>query len=169
MSFKERFVRRKFEKELALTPDTRTPNDKKVYNVGILTTDKFSSYFSVAESVPATLKSVRNVHMFSFRKFSKADDKSYKHFSEKDFNWKAKVIDPSLETFLDTPFDLLIGFYNKRSLYLELATLKSKAAFKVGFADVNDALFDLVIAEKPENIKSFNSEIHKYLELLQKV
>ena len=168
-NFKNRFVQRAYEKELKLSPNSRTPNANKIFTVGVLTSDEYSSYFNIVENIQEVLGAVRNVHMYSYRKFDNSDEKSYKHFTAKDFNWRARVIDASLETFLETPFDLLIGYFDDTQLYLELATLRSKAMFKVGFSGVNDRLFDLVIAEKPENILSFNNEIHKYLGLLQKI
>ena len=168
-NFKNRFVQRAFEKELKLSPVSRTPDTKKVIHVGVLACDTYSSSFDIAECIKGVVGSVRNVHVFSYRKFEKSDKKSYKHFTEKDFSWQAKVIDVSLEGFLDIPFDLLIGYFDTKQLYLEFATLRSKAAFKIGFAGVNDALFDLVIVEKPENIQRFSVEINKYLGLLQKV
>ena len=38
----------------------------------------------------------RNPKIYSFRKFSKGNQKSYKHFSEKDFNWRGDITDTSL-------------------------------------------------------------------------
>ena len=55
------------------------------------------------------------------------------------------------------------------NLYLEYCALKSKATFKIGLANVNDKLYDLVVSEDPKNIDSFIEVIKKYLELLHKI
>jgi formylmethanofuran dehydrogenase subunit E-like metal-binding protein len=166
---KEQFLQQKFKKALELESETRTSTANKIHSVGILTTDEISSRFDILQHVDDVLKISRNVHIYSYRKFKKTDKKSYKHFTEKDMNWQGAVTDASLDVFLETPFDLLISFFDTKQLYLEFGTLKSKATFKVGFAGVNDKLFDLVIAEKSENVMSFMNEIYKYLDLLKKI
>ena len=100
------------------------------------------------------------------------DDEGYllfKSFTEKDIDWNGKIKDASLESFIDNPFDLLIGYFNNKNLYLEYCALKSKATFKIGFAKVNDKIYDLVVSQDPKNIDSFIEIIRKYLELLQKI
>ncbi|MGY8911481.1 MAG: DUF6913 domain-containing protein [Flavobacteriales bacterium] len=47
--------------------------------------------------------------------------------------------------------------------------MHSKAKFKVGFAKVNQELYDLEIAEFPTNIESFLLELKKYLVVLGKL
>ena len=154
---------------MKLAFETRNATADKIHTVGILTTDEISSRFDILQYVQDVLNISRNVHIYSYRKFDKTDKESYKYFTEKDMDWQGAVTDASLNVFLETPFDLLIGFFDTRQLYLEFATLKSKATFKVGFSGVNDKLFDLVIVEKSGNPLIFMNEIRKYLELLKKI
>jgi len=165
---KDGFVQRKLAKALALLPDTRAINNKEIHSIGILTTDDLSSSLELTESFKEMIPGSRNIHVYSFRDFNKHDEKSYKHFSDQDFNWKSEIIDPSLESFLETSFDLLIGYFDEKHLYLELAVLKSRADFKAGFTNVNDQLFDLVVVEKSSEVKSFASEVNKYVHILKK-
>jgi len=167
--FKEQYIRKSFQKKLHKIPDARTPVSKEMYSVAILTTVNFSSELDIINEIKNTFKSVRHVQMYAFRAFKKSDSISYKHFSEKNFDWKGKVKEPSLKNFLETPFDLLIGYFNEENLYLELAALESNATFKIGFAKANDTLYDLVVNEDPKNIDSFIEVIKKYLELLHKI
>ena len=167
--FKEQFLSKSFQKKLKEIPDTRTPISKEIHSVAILTTDAFSDDLDLVNEVKSNFKSVRNVHIYCFRKFKSSDLVTYKHFTERDFDWKGRVKDPSFENFLENPFDLLIGYYNEESLYLELATLKSHASFKIGFANVNDKLFDVVVNEDPKKIDSFIEVVKKYLKLLHKI
>ncbi|MBL4643245.1 MAG: hypothetical protein JKY44_06610 [Flavobacteriaceae bacterium] len=166
---KEQLFKKKIQKRLNKTPDTRTPVSKEIHSVAIITTDKFSFELDIVKEIKSNFKSVRNVHIYAFRTFKKSDSISYNHFTEKDFDWSGKVKDPSLESFLENPFDLLIGYFNDRNVYLEFAALKSTATFKIGFAKVNDKLYDLVVNEQPNNIDSFMEVIKKYLELLHKI
>ena len=123
----------------------------------------------IVEEVKKSFASVRIVQIYSFRRFKKSEKKSYKHFTEKDIDWKGVVIDASLESFLAHPFDLLIGYFNVNNLHLEYCALKSKATFKVGFSGVNDKIYDLVISENPNNIDSYMTVAKKYLKLLHKL
>jgi len=168
-NFKEKSLLKKFQKELDLIPETRTPNKKKIHSVAILIDNQLYSKVEVVDHVKSSIECVRNVHVYSFKNFKKAEPKTYKHFTQKDFDWNGDVNDPSLKSFLENPFDLLIGYFNSKNLYLEYCALKSKATFKIGFSKVNDKIFDLVVSEDPENVDSFIEVIKKYLELLHKI
>jgi hypothetical protein len=167
--FKEQSLLKRFQKELRNAPETRTPNAKEIHSVAILTNEVLYSSVDIVNQVKSNIKSVRTVQIYSYKNFKKSDVKSYKHFTEKDFDWKGKIKDPSLESFIENPFDLLIGYFDKKHLYLEYATLKSQATFKIGLSKVNDKIFDLVVAEDPVNIDSFIEVIKKYLTLLNKI
>lgn len=167
---KRQFLVNKFHKELKSIPETRTPNSKKIHSVAILTTHHLNDELDIAEKITSNIESVRNVHIYSFRPYKKSDDTNYKNFTEKDFDWKGKVIDASFDSFLENnQFDLMIGYFNEKQLYLEYAVLKSKADFKIGFANVNDKIFDLVVSEEPLEIDSFIKVIKKYLKVLNKI
>ena len=97
------------------------------------------------------------------------DIPSYKYFSEKDFNWKGEPKNKFFKSFIEEPHDLLIGYFNKNNLYIENAVLRSNAKFKVGFANVNQALYDMEIAEYPTKVESFLSELKKYLIIMNKL
>jgi len=166
---KEQSLYKNFQKKLLKIPDARTPISKEIHSVAIITTASLSVELDIVNEIKSNIKSVRNVHIYAFRKFKKSDSISYKHFTEKDFGWSGEVKDPSLDVFLESPFDLLIGYFNEKNLYLEFSVLKSAATFKIGFAKVNDKLYDLVVNEHPGNIDSFVKVIKKYLELLHKI
>jgi len=111
----------------------------------------------------------RNIRIYSLRKFNKTDEFSYKHFTKKNVNWTGQFTEESFKCFLEEPFDLLIGYFNKNNLYLERAVLESKAQFKVGFAGVNSKLYEIEISEKTQNITRFTSELKRYLQILKKL
>lgn len=165
---KHSILKRKFKQSLLEAEKSRVTSQEEIKSVGIITTQEISSKVNLQKEIETALN-VRNTKIYSYRPFNKKDEASYKHFSEKDINWKGKFTESSFQNFLEQPFDLLIGFYNEKNLYLENATLQSKATFKVGFANVNSSLYELEISENIENVTAFNLELRKYLSILNKL
>ena len=171
MSFsniKENRIRKKFEKSLSKQLDNRVVSQKEIVTVGILTLDDISSKINLQSEIESILE-VRNTKIYSFKKFNKNDEASFKHFSEKNINWSGNFTEPTFQSFLEQPFDLLIGYFNTNHLYLEKAVFHSKATFKVGFSDVNSKLYELEVATELENVNQFSSELKKYLKILKKL
>ncbi len=71
--------------------------------------------------------------------------------------------------FINKPFDLLVSYYDTEKPTLVLATLKSKAAFKAGFAAIDNRLNGLLIAAEAAAYKVYTEELIKYLKLLNKL
>ena len=65
------------------------------------------------EKVKKLFPEYRSVNWYCYREFHKSDEKSFHHFSSNDFNWKGKINDVSLQIFVDTPFDILICYFEK--------------------------------------------------------
>jgi acetolactate synthase small subunit len=165
---KQYILKKKFNTSLLKFTKNRAVSQKEVLSIGILTTDKISSKIEIQNEVEKLLI-VRNTKMASFREFDKLDAISYKHFSKNDINWQGKFTEQTLQSFLEQPFDLLIGYFNTNNLYLEMAVLQSKATFKAGFSEVNSDLYELEIAGNPKDIHQFLSELKKYLQSLKKL
>ena len=128
---KEARIRKKFDKDIKRCTQSRTVLQNEITSVAILTTETIASKLDLQAKIAAAL-GVRNVKIYSFKKFDKSDSESFKHFSEKDINWKGDFFQPSFKSFLDQPFDLLIGYFTTNNLYLKSAVLQSKATFKAG-------------------------------------
>lgn len=167
--FKEQSLNKRFQKELKKVPESRTPIAKEIHSVAILTNQEIFNEVDIVHEIKHQIDSIRTVQIYCYRNFKKSDEKSYKHFTEKDFDWGGKIKDSSLDSFLDNPFDLLIGYFDQKHLYLEYTALRSQATFKVGLAKVNDRIYDLVVAEEPVNIQVFIDVLKKYLSLLNKI
>ena len=125
-------LKKNFNKSLLEHAKHRIVSQKEIHSVGILTTEEITSKMEVQQPIE-TILGLRNSKMYAFRKEPIAEGISYKHFSEKDINWKGESVAPGFASFLEQPFDLLIGFYATNNLYLEHATLQSKATFKAVF------------------------------------
>jgi hypothetical protein len=140
--------------------------NKKIKNIGILTTMELNDVYFFEEKAKKAFPKHRSVNWYSFRKFNKTDEKSFHHFSENDFDWKGKIKDVSLQTFVDQPFDVLICYFDANHVFLENLVKQSQANFKIGVSNVIQTLFDLEISENIENVDSFNTELKKYLQIL---
>lgn len=165
---KSHFIQKKTTKLLTNLLNSRSADNQKIHSVGILTKGEQVNEFQLQELVTDSLN-LRNPKIYSYRKFDKNDEKSYKYFSENDFNWKGEIVEPSLSSFVEEPLDLLICLYAEKHSYLEYVTLLSNARFKVGFAEINADLFDLEISVKPGQFNDFLNEAKKYLSILDKL
>lgn len=165
---KESILQKKFQKTLLKYVKDRKACNKEILSVGILTTDKITKEFNLQKDVE-TLLNLRNSKIYSFKNFEKNVEVSFKHFSEKDINWNGKFRQQNFQSFLEEPFDLLIGYFTTNNLYLETAVLQSKATFKAGFAEVNSDLYELEISCEYSNSSKFLLELKKYLQILKKL
>lgn len=167
-TYKKHFIKKQFQKLLLEKEKNRVVSQKEIKTVGILTTEEISNWVNIKEEAEKFLE-LRNAKLYSYRPYKKSNKISYKHFSEKDFSWNGNINQQNLKSFLDEPFDLLIGYFNKKNLYLENAVLHSKASFKVGFSKVNQQLYDIEIAEVPIKTENFFLELKRYLKILKKM
>jgi hypothetical protein len=165
---KESRLRKKFDSNLSKIQNTRIVSQKEIRSVGILTTENISNIIDLKGRIEPIL-GVRNSKMYSFKQFDKSKEVSFTTFTEKDINWKGDFVEPTFQSFLEEPFDLLIGYFNERNLYLEMAVLQSKAGFKVGFSGVNSHLYEIELLEEIGNTRPFSSELKRYLQILKKL
>lgn len=165
---KKTFIKKRFNKLLKQNQLQREISHEEVYTIGIIASVEFYKLLKIEDELEKILGLV-NVSIYSYRPFSKMDVPSYKYFTEKDFNWKGEIKNKRFKSFIEEPHDLLIGYFNESNLYLENAVLQSKAKFKVGFANVNQHLYEMEIVEHPKEIESFLSELKKYLIILNKL
>lgn len=91
------------------------------------------------------------------------------HYTRKDISVNGNFEKTDVAEFVDTPFDMLISYYDVEKPPLVLATLKSKAKFKVGFSSVDNRLNHFMISSQAEKYTEFVSELFKYLKILNKI
>lgn len=133
--------------------------------------------FDTEENLQETIIDVQNslgilkhdITPLIFKKKLKEEEKSPEYFTKKDFSKKGEVISENLISFIKKDFDLLINYSKKSNLYLNLLTLFSKAKFKIGYAKIDDRLYDLMVKEPSFNVRVFHQEIYKYLSILNKL
>ncbi|WP_234424339.1 hypothetical protein [Aquimarina sp. Aq107] len=96
-----------------------------------------------------------------------SDDKDAAYYNDKSFGVGGAVKSNSLKDFINEEYDVLINFYSESKQELDYVAAASKAKFKVGFAEIDNRINDLVIGSADQNINLFISELKKYLKILQ--
>lgn len=87
----------------------------------------------------------------------------------KNISFAGEINKPEVVNFLETPFDLLINYYDINKYALLLLTIKSKANFKVGFDTVDKRVNHFIIKAWVDQHELFASELFKYLKILNKI
>ena len=154
-------------KEFTSTVSKNT--SKKIKNVLVLLDD-----VALKEEVLKNLKEILKVEetqieFLIFYQKSPKENGNQQFFSKKDIGWYGKINNEALKSILTKKYDLLINYNKIDSLYSNLLLLHSKAAFKVGFANLDNRFYDLLIKCKSSEIGLFNKELKKYLEILNKI
>ena len=134
----------------------------------MIASQKISNWLQLEEEIKKML-GLENVKILTFLDYDKKNHTINSYFTEKDIDWYGAIQKADFRDFLNEPFDLLIGYFDTKNIFLELAVLKSNATFKVGFSDVNQRLYDMEIAEIPSKIDNFLNELKKYLVILKKM
>lgn len=111
-----------------------------------------------------------NIKILTFKdkiKSSNVHDEST--FSNKNMNWKGVFKKDFINEFINTPFDILISYYDVEKAPLLVITHNSRANFKVGISKVDIRLNHLMINTTVENYAIFTEELFKYLKILKKI
>lgn len=95
-----------------------------------------------------------------------SDDKDAAYYNERCFAANGSVKSTSLKEFIHTDYDVLINFYAEDKLELNYVASSSQAKFKVGFAEVDNRINDLVIGSAMDDTNLFIAELKKYLKVL---
>lgn len=87
----------------------------------------------------------------------------------KNISFAGEIDKPEVVDFLETPFDILINYYDVNKYRIMLLSIQSKAKFKVGFETVDKRVNDFIIKELVDNYSAFITELFKYLKILKKL
>ena len=142
-----------------------------VTTVGILTDE---SYFTDKEAIIDDLAANgilrNNIKTLSFKERARPKEiADYFYFTRKDITSAGTFEKAEVDEFINTPFDMLISYYDVEKPPLVLGTLRSKARFKVGFATVERKLNHFMISTVAERHDEFTTELFKYLKILNKI
>ncbi len=90
-------------------------------------------------------------------------------FSDKDLGWNGNIENSYALEFLSREYDLLVNYYTKDNLMMQLMTIKTKARINVGFAEVDSSFNDLILEADLQDFKTFKDELKKYLQVMNEI
>ena len=146
-------------------------DSRKISSIGvILNFDEFKDLEAFRTYLKELGIKPNKTKIINFNKEDKEVDFHWEtYFTPKDFGWKGKINNVELQTFIETEFDALIGFYKDDILELNSIVAQSKANFKIGLSNTDQRLYDLIIDVKPDQFGVFKEELKKYLTVLNKL
>lgn len=131
------------------------------------TIQEFEPLYDFSKSLELQPKDVK---VFSFQEVKKKTPSLRQNqVNNKDFTWKGEIHNDNALEFLNLPFDILVGLYDGPHPYLDLMVSKSKAKFKVGCKNADERLYDLIITIPAGELQLLESELKKYVTVLNKL
>lgn len=165
--FRRISIRKKIEKELVKPIMDAIISNKKINSILILANENTDDAIVKIISDVLHVESSK-IERLIFKNKLEKDEESTDFILEKDFAWFGKIKNKRIKKTIDSEFDLLLN-YDDDNLFLNYLTVLSKATFKVGFANSDKRLFNLMIADERNDSSVFNAELKKYLKILNKI
>lgn len=156
------------KKQLKLAKNSDNKKVSKIQNVGIVAEVNLFRAYDFTKKLSEGLgidKSDIKVTLYDLEKTSSLMD-DYGRFSEKSFGLHGKFKNGDLKYFSNIPFDLLINYCEETNIYGQVVVCRSQAKLKAGFENEYADFYDLSINIPGNKIDTFNSEIIKYLQIL---
>ena len=163
------FLKKNVTKKLA-TQKSIGSNDK-VLTVGVLVDETyFNSTNLLIERIVSQGIQNNNISVLVYKdKIKKKEEIIEPFLSIKNISISGEIDKKKVNDFIETPFDLLINYYDVNKSALLLLSTKSKAKFKVGFDTVDKRVNHFIIKTLVENYNEFVLELFKYLKILNKI
>lgn len=144
---------------------------KKIATVGLLVDE---SYFSNTEALvdQIVLQGIgkEQIKILVYKDKIKSKEIIASPFlSLKNISFTGEINKKEVIDFLETPFDLLINYYDVNKCALVLLSVQSKANFKVGFDTVDKRVNHFILKMLVDQYELFTSELFKYLKILNKI
>ncbi|MBP6039486.1 MAG: hypothetical protein KA523_04715 [Flavobacterium sp.] len=144
---------------------------KKIASVGLLVDE---SYFSNTEALvdQIVLQGIdkEQIKILVYKDKIKSKEIIASPFlSLKNISFTGEINKKEVIDFLETPFDLLINYYDVNKYALVLLSVQSKANFKVGFDTVDKRVNHFILKMLVDQYELFTSELFKYLKILNKI
>ena len=163
------FLKKNVTKRLA-TQNTFASNDK-ILTVGVLVDETyFNETNQLVERIVSQGIQASNIFVLVYKdKIKKKEVINEPCLSLKNISISGEVDKKEVNDFIETPFDLLINYYDVNKSGLLLLSTKSKAKFKVGFDTVDKRVNHFIIKTLVEDFNEFVLELFKYLKILNKI
>ena len=163
------FLKKNVTKRLT-TQNSLASNDK-VLTIGVLVDETyFSETSQLVERIISQGIQISNISILVYKDTIKKKEEIKEPFlSLKNISYSGEIDKKEVNDFINTPFDLLINYYDVNKSGLLLLSTKSKAKFKVGFDTVDKRVNHFIIKTLVEDFNEFVLELFKYLKILNKI
>ncbi len=163
------FLKKNVTKRLT-TQNSLASNDK-VLTIGVLVDETyFSETSQLVERIISQGIQISNISILVYKDTIKKKEVLNEPFlSLKNISISGEIDKKEVNDFIDTPFDLLINYYDINKSALLLLSSKSKAKFKAGFDTVDKRVNHFIIKSLVEDFNEFVLELFKYLKILNKL
>ena len=166
------FIGIQYRKHLKLLSQRKIKHDTIIRSVGILLGPDMGIDTHFIYNVAAELGvPLRNVYVMSqsneVQEFQKEKIKRF-YYNQKLLTWTGHFSDQETQ-FCETTLDVLINYFEDTNKLLGLISVKSKAKFRIGFAQVDHRLNDLVFDFDLSKKNIFVLEMKKYLKSMFKI
>lgn len=154
-----------------LTNQNSLASNDKIGTVGILVDETyFSETSQLVERIISQGIDADKVSVLVYKdKIKKKEVINEPYLSLKNISFSGEINKKEVSDFIETPFDLLVNYYDVNKSALLLLSVKSKAKFKVGFDTVDKRVNHFIIKTMVENFNEFVLELFKYLKILNKI
>lgn len=166
-NFKRKNVQRKIEKDLRSLKKEEVYSDHKVVSILILVDDSIEKENLCVLAKELNVKE-ENINIIIFKETADKNSLQDNEVTSKDFGLFGGFKNKGMKTLLKSPVDLLIN-YVQENYYINRLVFESNACFKIGISSQNDLLYNLMINLESRDFQVFNSEIKKYLKILNKI
>ncbi|WP_233898981.1 DUF6913 domain-containing protein [Tenacibaculum piscium] len=166
----------KFYNKTILTAQNKEQQQYKIKKIAVLLDNPSIENKIIADLTTKFPFQKENITVLIYKPFEKKDknqeesqEENIKIFTEKDIGFKASLKSDNLKNFVKIDYDALINYIKTPNLYTNTITLLSQARLKTGFANIDDRLYNLIIADDGFDETILNQELKKYLTILNKI
>ncbi len=166
---KEFFLKKNVTKRLSI--QNVLASNSKVATVGILIDESnFAETDMLVKQFVSYGINVNSISILIYKDvIKKKETLKEPFFSLKNISLSGEIDKKEVNDFIETPFDLLVNYYDVTKSALLLVSMRSKAKFKVGFDTIDKNVNHFIIKDLVSNYKEFTSELFKYLKILNKI
>lgn len=161
----------KFLRSELKSPPPAPDRSKGITSVGVIVDldvfDKAEVFFQFIDEFKLRPEAVKVIGYKSY--YDKNSPYATPVFSDKDLGWNGAIENSYALEFLTREYDLLVNYYTKENLMLQLMTVKTRARLNVGFAEVDRVYNDLILETPMDDFKTFKQELRKYLKVLNEI
>lgn len=171
---KDRFKHKsalKYMREELQSPPHPLQRKRGIHQIGVIVDlDKFPRPEAFEDFVDLFGLRPSGVNVIGYKKdYDKNSPYSTPVFSDKDLGWNGDIENGYAQEFLSREYDVLLNYYTKKNLMLQLMTVKTKARIKVGFSKVDKTFNDIILDSELKDFDLFKKEVHKYLNVLSEL